>query len=253
MTSRGRADLAEMTLIRTSTAQQIADGVRDILVRGDLSPGTALREADLASQLGVSRNTIREALRLLVAEGLLSYSVHRGVFVPELSWDDVHDIYKARLAVESAGIRAAAQVPQQQFDALRDAVDAMREAVRAGDWKRAGDLDLLFHSTVAHFAGSVRLDEFHRRLLAQLRLRLASVDRSDEHLETWVEDHEKLLHALASGDMQLALHVASEHLSISSDTVSPSMERASQATRDGEDGEHREMAVRLARPRHSRA
>lgn len=221
MGAKDRAHLADLSIVRSSTAQQIANGVRDLLLRGDLPPGTPLREGDLAAQLSVSRNTIREALRLLVAEGLLSYTVHRGVFVPELTAEDVHDIYRARLAVECAGIRAAAGRQTDAFDPLRDAVAEMRDAVERGDWKRVGDYDLVFHSRVAAFAGSGRLDEFYGRLLAELRLRLASVDRSDEHLERWVEDHEALLDALVRGNTELALHVATEHLSIASDTVQP--------------------------------
>jgi DNA-binding GntR family transcriptional regulator len=218
---RDKANLADLTIVRSSTAQQIANGVRDLLVRGDLVPGTPLREADLATQLGVSRNTIREALRLLVAEGLLWYTVHRGVFVPELTAADVNDIYRARLAVESAGIRAVAERTADAFDPLREAVEEMRRSVLAGDWKRVGDYDLVFHSRLAAFAGSGRLDEFYRRLLAELRLRLASVDRSDEHPERWVEDHEQLLDALAAGNTELALHIATNHLSLASDTVQP--------------------------------
>ncbi len=222
MVTKARARFADLTIVRSSTAQQIANGVRDLLLRGDLGPGTPLREGDLAAQLGVSRNTIREALRVLVAEGLLAYTVHRGVFVPELSAADVKDIYRARLAVESAGIRATASIGSSAFGVLREAVSEMRTASTNGDWKRVGDLDLTFHAGVAAFAGSARLDEFYRRLLAELRLRLASVDRSDEHLERWVEDHEALLEALVAGRTDEALRIAEDHLSLASDAVRPS-------------------------------
>ena len=97
----------------------------------------------------------------------------------------------------------------------------MRTAAESGDWKRVGDFDLIFHANVAAFAGSARLDEFYRRLLAELRLRLASVDRGDEHLERWVEDHEALLEALIAGQTKEALRIAEDHLSVASDAVQP--------------------------------
>ena len=96
-----------ITFERSSTAQQVAGTLRDVLLRGELRPGTPLRELALASSLGVSRNTIREALRMLAADGLVRYAVHRRVAVAALTERQVVDIFKARRMIEREAVACA--------------------------------------------------------------------------------------------------------------------------------------------------
>src|SRR5581483_9844364 len=81
---------------RSSTAERVADVLRELITRGDLPAGTALREQQLVSSLDVSRNTLREAFRLLSRERLVVYHLHRGVSVRELDEHDVEDLYRTR-------------------------------------------------------------------------------------------------------------------------------------------------------------
>src|ERR1700710_28991 len=91
---------ANLRMRKENTAERAAGGVRDLIVAGGISPGQPLREFELAPALGVSRNTIREALRLLAREALVAPS-HRNVYtVVEVSADDVPDIFRMRGMIE---------------------------------------------------------------------------------------------------------------------------------------------------------
>ncbi|MGB3662374.1 GntR family transcriptional regulator, partial [Mycolicibacter algericus] len=91
-------------LSRPSTPELIAERLREAITRGRLTPGQQLGEASLAAQFEVSRGPLREAMQRLVAEGLLRSERNRGIFVVELSDDDVRDVYQARKAIERAAV-----------------------------------------------------------------------------------------------------------------------------------------------------
>src|SRR5229473_6582660 len=92
---------------RVSVADQVATVLRQRILDGELRPGTSLQEVPLASALGVSRNTMREAMRILSLEGLLKRNLHRGVTVSQLSVRDVQEIYQLRRMLEIPAVLAA--------------------------------------------------------------------------------------------------------------------------------------------------
>src|SRR5229473_4502336 len=94
-------------IYRTSVADQVASILRRRILDGELLPGTPLQEMPMAASLGVSRNTVREATRILSLEGLLKRSAHRGVTVAQLSLEDVAEIYQVRHLLEIPAVRAA--------------------------------------------------------------------------------------------------------------------------------------------------
>ena len=95
-----------VTIPRATFASIVTERLRASIINGSLKPGSQLSEVELATSFGVSRGPVREALQRLVQEGLLHSEPHRGVFVPVLTDQDVHDIYLAREALESAAVRS---------------------------------------------------------------------------------------------------------------------------------------------------
>ena len=91
---------------RSTLSSMVTERLRELVIAGSYEPGTQLSEVDLAERFGVSRGPIREGLQRLVQEGLLRSEPHRGVFIPVISPDDVHDIYLAREAIEGAAVKA---------------------------------------------------------------------------------------------------------------------------------------------------
>ena len=153
---------------RSSTAERVADVLRELITRGDLPAGTALREQQLVSSLDVSRNTLREAFRLLTHERLLLHEPYRGVSVRVLSADDVSDLYRVRKVVE-CGIVA----DPPDLTGLHSVELAVREGERAfddADWQALGTANIHFHQALVALAGSARLDDLMRGILAELRL-----------------------------------------------------------------------------------
>ncbi len=101
---------AALLFDRSSTSERVADILRRQITEGELNPGTRLSEQALGETLAVSRNTLREAFRLLTHEGLLVHRPHRGVFVPELGADDFVDLYRLRRTIECDVVRTIGRV-----------------------------------------------------------------------------------------------------------------------------------------------
>lgn len=132
-------------------------------------PGTKLAEVETAARLGISRNTLREAFRLLDTQKLITHIPNRGVFVRDQTLADVLDIYRARLAIEPAIVRTF-PANGKSLRALDEHVQRAQAAGRGGDWIEVGTQNAGFHSAIVHIAGSPTLDAFHSDLMVRLRL-----------------------------------------------------------------------------------
>jgi DNA-binding GntR family transcriptional regulator len=197
---------------RQSTTEQVAAAIRDAILAGRIPPGTPLREAALAAELGVSRNTIREAARILEGESLVRHQMNRGIVVTEITAEDVRDIYAARSAVESAGVDALiASRDPAVYARLADLVTGIEDAFAAGDADRVLECDRLFHATLVAAAGSRRLSEFHSSLQQELRLALTLAEHASERLGRTADDHAGLLEALHASPAK-ARSALSRHL-----------------------------------------
>lgn len=161
-----RGSLARLQ--RASTAQLVADALREQILEGRLRSGTQCQEQQLTAALGVSRNTLREGFQILIAEHLLVREVHRGVFVRTLSAGDVGDIYAVRRLLECAAIGAPAA--DRGLAEMHTAVSAAHAAAARGDWDEVGNQDVRFHLAITASVGSSRLDRTMRALFAELRL-----------------------------------------------------------------------------------
>lgn len=157
-------------LAQIGTAERVAALLRDRIADGVFPPGTRLSEEAIGQALGVSRNTLREAFRLLCHERLAVHELNRGIFVPVLTSEDVVDLYRLRRLVEGGAARLAGLASDAARDAVAAAVAEGDAASGAGDWEAFRSADLHFHQAVAALAGSPRVDELMRRALAELRL-----------------------------------------------------------------------------------
>jgi len=197
---------------RQSTTEQAAAAVREAILSGRIPLGTPLREAALAAELGVSRNTIREAGRVLGSEGLVRHQMNRGIVVADITGRDVSDIYAARAAVEMAGVEAlTSHRDPAVYQRLADLVDQIEHAFSRGDVAAVLDGDRLFHATLVVATGSPRLCRFHAQLQQEQRLALSLAERSSRELGRTADDHRQLLDALrgthARARAQLAAHL----------------------------------------------
>jgi DNA-binding GntR family transcriptional regulator len=204
-----------ISIERLSTHAQVAAALREAILTGLILPGTPLREIPLSQELGVSRNTIREAARVLAAEGLVRHRMNHGVEVVELSDADIDSLYQARAVLETAGVDALMADPAArparapQLSAL---VDQIETGMSNGDVAAVLDGDRRFHAVLVSVTGNQRLEQWHATTQQELRLALNLAERSTGELGRPGDDHRLLLDALASGDTVAARAALRQHL-----------------------------------------
>jgi DNA-binding GntR family transcriptional regulator len=185
-------------LSRASTAGRVAEILRSRITEGRLPPGTRLSEEDIGSALGVSRNTLREAFRLLTHERLLVHEFNRGVFVRRLTVADVHDLYRFRRLLEGGALRSGS--PAASLDDVRRAVEEGEEAAAAGRWVDVGTANMHFHLALAALAGSPRVEEAMRHVLAELRLVFHVMAAPQTFHEPYLADNRRIVELLEAGE-----------------------------------------------------
>jgi DNA-binding GntR family transcriptional regulator len=205
------ADAALGSIERSSTAERVAAVLRERIIEGYFRPGTRLREESLKEALDVSRNTLREAFRLLTHERLLVHELNRGVFVRVLSVEDVEDIYRTRSLVECAVVRGLGK-PPYALDDLAAAVAEGRQAARKGDWKGVSTANIHFHRELVALAGSERTDELMRSVFAELRLAFHVVDDPRRLHEPYLARNQQILETLQGGDRDRAEELLAVYL-----------------------------------------
>jgi DNA-binding GntR family transcriptional regulator len=196
---------------RTSTAERVADILRSRIAEGYFPPGTRLSEDNIGGALGVSRNTLREAFRLLTHERLLVHELNRGVFVRVLTVEDVEDIYRVRRLVECAVVRGLGD-PPYAVDGLAAAVEEGMASAREGDWKGVSTANIHFHRALVALAGSDRTDEVMRSVFAELRLAFHVVDDPRRLHEPYLARNRHLLGTLRAGERDQAEQLLATYL-----------------------------------------
>jgi DNA-binding GntR family transcriptional regulator len=202
-----------LSLEHSSTVDRVAEELRRALFDGEVETGTPLREVALADAMGVSRSTIREALGVLVAEGLATREPNRGVHVTEPDPDSVHDVSAARRVLEVAGVRRWAAAGEEAREQCRQ---ALREFTAAADAESSpAELTaahLAIHRAFVGLTESTRLVALAESLTAEIRLALAKVDRIRRNKAEQVHSHAALLDLLERGDVDAAAAELDRHL-----------------------------------------
>ncbi len=209
----GDAVFAGLSLELSSTVDRVVGELRRALFAGELDPGVPLREIALSEALGVSRSTIREALGVLVGEGLATREPHRGVRVTDLDPEAIRDVSKARRVLESAGVASWATATEADRDGVRRALAAFDEV--AQDSHSVADMTaahLGIHRALVALTGSRRLLGATDALNAEIRLVLARVDRVRQNGEQQVHSHAHLVELLESAAVEEVQAELQRHL-----------------------------------------
>jgi DNA-binding GntR family transcriptional regulator len=198
-------------LDRTSTAERVADILRSRIAEGFFPPGSRLTEESIGDALRVSRNTLREAFRLLTHERLVEHQLNRGMFVRMLSMDDVVDLYRVRKLVECAAVRAIDDLPRGLHMLTAAVVDG-EHALDSHDWQALGTADIVFHQALAALANSPRVDELMRGVLAELRLAWHVMPNRRHFHEPYLTRNREILDRLEAGDRSGAEGLLAKYL-----------------------------------------
>lgn len=194
--------------VYTSKTDLAAAMLRELIVTGELTPGTPLRQRDLAGRFEMSPTPIREALRLLESEGLVSGDTHRGAIVAEPAQGVIEDNYRIRAALEPlAAEMAAPRISVAAIDALVPLNDKMRRLpdVEPGEYL---DLNARFHLGIYQASGSPVLTSLIRSLWQSM----PRDPRPVRAHQASADEHDAILAALRSGKGARAADLTREHI-----------------------------------------
>lgn len=193
-----------------SVATRVAAELRLQIAEGDLQPGAKLKEEALSEELGVSRNTVREAFAELVSERLLVREPNRGVFVASLGAKDIHDVYTVRRAIEVSAVRGGGT--PERIAAVRAAVEEGKRAAAAGDNEGLGSANQHFHGALVALADSERLNTIMSQVLAEMRLFFHKASVDGGFYQHWLADNDQICQALEAGKTELAAERLTDYL-----------------------------------------
>ncbi|MCI2238385.1 GntR family transcriptional regulator [Kineococcus sp. TRM81007] len=204
--------LEQLSSLDRSTLRERALAVlRSAITSGRYRPGDHLGEVDLSQQLGISRGTVREALRHLEQEGLVAAGVRGMLRVRVLSVREVGELFRVRAALEGQAVAEIAARPDRDAAVvlLREALDRI---AAAGDFEARLRADLGFHLQLCELSGNSMLVESWRHLEGRMQVTIMSLDPGTWGAMTSEDRHLPIVEALARGDVQTAVAVVREHM-----------------------------------------
>jgi len=190
-------------LEHVSLPEAVGRELRHRILNNELPAETRLVEANLAAEFGVSRGTIRDAMRSLQAEGLIAIVPRRYSVVTRMSQEDAEDVCYARYVLEDAAVSNGLWEQRAELVAgLREALTEMTAAAQANDMDAIVELDTRFHQLMLDTSGRRRLKDLWNMLNSQMGgLMRAEIDRQGIGLMEAVERHRGILEAVTDGDL----------------------------------------------------
>lgn len=199
---------------------QVYHILRDEICCGKYVPGSRLQEMELSEHLGVSRSPVREALRQLVADGLLIEVPNKGVFVKEFTQRDIDEIFDMRLLLESHAIlNSRKHMTSARLQKLFDILGMLETTYAAGNLEEYTKCDEKLHNHLVELSDNSLLIATYERVRSmnqQFRVfSLTSKIRFDNSLE----EHRQIIHALATGDVETAQQTNARHLELACECI----------------------------------
>lgn len=198
----------------------VCEALREAIINGVLKPGERLMEIQLAEELGVSRTPVREAIRKLELEGFVIMIPRRGTYVADLSIKDINQVFEVRTALEvlAAGL-AAERITEEELEQMERLLVIIGEHIERGDMDKIVEADSRFHDILYQATRNDRLVQIINNLREQLT-RFRSISMSyPGRLKNTLEEHSRLVEALAARDNQLAERLATEHMENAEQTL----------------------------------
>lgn len=193
----------------------VTEEIRARILRGEMLPGSRIREAEIAEDFGVSRGPVREALRTLEVAGLVLRMPRQASYVAPVRRQDVDELYTLRTAIEELAIRRSLREPEPALtDELAASVKSLQSALTVGDLGQVVDSDIDFHSVFYNHADHHRLVALWGTLTDPLRIMMRlSSRRSDPDWTTSIGGHLLIAKLAAEQDVQGCVDATTEHLS----------------------------------------
>ncbi len=188
-------------LEHTNIDHKVYKIITERILSGVLAPGVRLTEEELATELGVSRTPVREAMKRLAHDELVELLPRRGMYVKKLSREDVAETYEIRMGLEGLAIfLATGLIPDDELARLRDELEFATEELTAGRVEAWLGFDTKFHSLVVDNCGNKRLQKMLDKLNSLVSYFRFHVAEKNERAEQALQEHARILAALESRD-----------------------------------------------------
>ena len=214
------ATVTLLGLEKKSLREQALAALRTAITSGELAPGRHLAETELSDMLQISRGTLREALRQLEQEGLLSAGPRGRLSVRHLDEKEIRDIFAVRAALESLAARTLCELPDRVrvIESLHLAIDAM-EAARDSSLEERIETDMEFHRTLCRLTGNETLLHSWESLEGSIRMSIMFAGQEKGVKNMSVDRHRDIVAAIETGDASLARRTIREHMESAADNL----------------------------------
>lgn len=198
---------------RTITTDELVNWARENIRTGRFVPGQRLIESDIIRETHASRNKVRDALQRLATEGLVTIEAFRGASVKSMSWDEVRQIYQARMALEGFAARQFAASDKDELKAkLRQTQQELDKWVERGDHERFARLNTEWHDLIIEGAGNEYFRQFVARLTIPVYRLLFTSFYSKQRIVHANADHRKITRAIVAGKPDEAETLMRNHI-----------------------------------------
>jgi DNA-binding GntR family transcriptional regulator len=218
--------------VSTVLAENIYDTLKEDILNSVLEPEAVLDEVNLMARFDVSRTPVREAIRRLIATGLVNMEPHRSAYVRPLSVVDIADFFEAYTLVQRiVFILSASRIARLQLERASKIQDRLEAACKVANIKAVRDLNLQFHSAIAEGCGNKYLQESYAKVLedsvrlSSLLLRFTVDTDWRAHAAGIQRDHTRIISALAKNDTAAVAQYSDQHVAFFKEQVYRAIEK----------------------------
>ena len=183
------------------------------IIKGSFTPGSKILEFQIAQQMGISRTPVREAIRLLAAEGFVILSPNQGAVVRTVSVENIKEVLQIHSVLEGLAARLACEVINKDgLEELENYLNKMENLLKAGDSIAYSEVDLKFHDTIVNACGNNQLIKMRKNIRDQAqRYRISSL-RVAKRLRESMTEHRKIFEAFKERDSNKADRMSQKHI-----------------------------------------
>lgn len=200
--------------------ERVLDALREAIITGELKPGQPLVEMDLASQLGISRAPLREALQTLAREGLVETAPYRGSIVRHLTRTDIEELYSLRSVLETFAVqRLIALNASETVARLYEIFELMLETAQTGDLTKVNQIDRQFHDALIELSQHSLLSITWSGVSNRVRQVMALRNQRNTDITTIAYNHLPIIRAIEQQNVELATTLIQKHVATSGDLL----------------------------------
>ncbi len=207
-------DLLQIEPVRRSTlSNRVYDRLFESIITGKISPGQHLVEQTLAEHLGVSRISIREAIRTLAQHGLVEIVPNRGAFVIGMTMNDILEIYQLRASLEGLGVKLATRnLGKTNLQELHVILKKLEEIEINNDRLQGASVDTQFHRAIMNLSGNHRAIRVWDQMSSQIQMVVYNVSNYYPHYNGLVDRHLRLVEIMEAGNTNAASVYVENHI-----------------------------------------